>query len=74
MNEKLTQLKHLIDGCHKQHWDGMLLSCKTGLPMKFFPEIDFTNPADVAFIESYIALKKNPRVQENKYDPYAQSN
>lgn len=64
MNENATSLKHLIDNCHKAHWESILLHCVTGLPHKFFPEIDFTNPADVAFIESYIALKQNPRATE----------
>lgn len=64
MNEKTTQLKHLIDGCHKAHWDALLLHCSTGLPHKFFPEIDFTCAADVAFIEGYLTLKLNPKATE----------
>lgn len=64
LNESYRTIKRLVDTCHRSHWDSMLLSCKTGTPLKFFPEIDFNNSADVAFLESYIALKKNPKAQE----------
>ncbi|CAL9967495.1 hypothetical protein VPHD249_0133 [Vibrio phage D249] len=64
--ENASVLKSLIDNSHPQHWETILLSCRTGVPHKFFPEIDFTNPADVAFIESYIALKKDPKAKDLK--------
>jgi len=64
MNERATELKHIIDNCHKAHWSTLLLHCKTGLEHKFFPEIDFSNVAEVTFIEGYLALKLNPKARE----------
>lgn len=64
MNENTRAIKQLIDTCHRAHWDSLLLSCKTGLPHKFFPEIDFSQAATVALVEGYIALLRNPRATE----------
>lgn len=62
--ESFHQIKSIIDNSHEAHYDSLLLHCQAGTEHQFFPEIDFTNPAVVAFVESYIALKRNPKAME----------
>lgn len=64
MKTVCLQIQSIIDNSHESHYDSLLLHCKTGVEHKFFPEIDFENPDIVAFVEAYIALKRNPTAME----------
>lgn len=68
MCEKWREIKNILDNSHPAHYASVLLSCQTGVEHQFFPEIDFSNASQVAFVESYLALKLNPDAMEVKFN------
>ncbi|BAV81209.1 hypothetical protein [Vibrio phage VCPH] len=64
MCEQWRAIKNALDNSHPAHYESVLLSCKTGAQHQFFPEIDFENASQVAFVESYLALKNIPNAME----------